>query len=113
MKKIKLVSNKLSKKVFALLAFALLSIDSAFAQSGKDGLIKANTMIRDMFGDVQNLVYGIAGLVGFVGAIRCYVAWNSGDQDVNKKIMGWFGACIFIVVAGLVITSFFGVQGTP
>ena len=45
---------------------------------------------------------------GFVGGLKVYIAWNSGEQQVNRLVMGWFGACIFLVSVGLVINGFFG-----
>jgi hypothetical protein len=33
---------------------------------------------------------------------------NSGDQDINKELMGWGGSCVFLVVSALVIKAFFG-----
>jgi hypothetical protein len=37
-----------------------------------------------------------------------YSKWNSGDQDINKELMGWGGSCVFLVVSSLVIKAFFG-----
>jgi hypothetical protein len=50
----------------------------------------------------------IGGIVGIVGAIRVYSKWNSGDQDINKELMGWGGSCVFLVVSAVVIKAFFG-----
>ena len=42
-------------------------------------------------------------------AVRVYLKWNSGDQDVQKAVMGWMGSCIFLVVSGVVVKAFFGI----
>ena len=47
-------------------------------------------------------------IVGIVGAIRVYSKWNSGDQDINKELMGWGGSCVFLVVSAVIIKAFFG-----
>ena len=32
---------------------------------------------------------------------------SSGDPDTSKTAASWFGACIFLVIAGTVLRSFF------
>ena len=46
-------------------------------------------------------------LVGLIGGVRVYIKWQSGDQDTQKAIMGWFGACLFLILVGVVIKAFF------
>ncbi|MBS9767646.1 MAG: DUF4134 domain-containing protein [Flavobacteriaceae bacterium] len=81
-----------------------------FAQ-GKKGIDTATTEIKTYYGSVSDLIMAIGAVVGLVGGIRVYIKWNNGDQDVNKSIMSWFGACIFLVLVGVVIKAFFGVNG--
>jgi hypothetical protein len=42
-----------------------------------------------------------------IGGVRVYIKWQSGDQDTQKAIMGWFGACLFLILVGVVIKAFF------
>jgi hypothetical protein len=83
----------------------------AFAQAGGGaaGLGAAETEIRTMFDPASKLILAIGAVVGLIGGIRCYIKWNTGDQDVLKSVMGWGGACLFLVVVALVIKAFFGV----
>ena len=48
-----------------------------------------------------------AGLVGFIGGLRVYNKWTNGDQDVNKEILGYGGAMIFLIVVPEFVTAFF------
>ena len=48
-------------------------------------------------------------VVGIIGGVRVYIKWNSGDQDINKDIMGWGGSCLFLVLVSVFIKAFFGV----
>ncbi len=77
-----------------------------FAQ-GKKAIDTATTEIRGYFESTSDLVLVIGAIVGLVGGIRVYIKWNNGDQDVNKAVMSWFGACIFLVSVGVVLKAFF------
>ncbi|GAA4331764.1 DUF4134 domain-containing protein [Mucilaginibacter gynuensis] len=96
-----------AKKVWA--AVILLALHAqAFAQNGVNGLNTATTTLKTYVAPVTNITLVIGGIVGIVGAIRVYSKWNSGDQDINKELMGWGGSCVFLVVSALVIKAFFG-----
>jgi hypothetical protein len=99
------------KKIFKRVSIALLCTFlqvRAFAQSGVTGLNTATTTLKTYVGPVTNISLVIGGIVGIVGGIRVYSKWNSGDQDINKELMGWGGSCVFLVVSSLVIKAFFG-----
>lgn len=99
------------KKMWALTAVLSLCInDIIFAQSGVNGLNTATTSLKTYIAPVTNITLVIGGIVGIVGAVRVYSKWNSGDQDINKEIMGWGGSCVFLVVSALVIKAFFGLS---
>ena len=99
--------NKL-KRIWASAAALALGSVSALAQSGVTGINTATTSLTTYVGPVTNISLVIGGIVGIVGAIRVYSKWNSGDQDINKELMGWGGSCVFLVVSSLVIKAFFG-----
>lgn len=79
--------------------------------AGAQALNNAAGQVNQFYVPMTNLVFAIAGCVALVGAIRIFIAWNSGDRDIGKMVVGWVGACIFLVAVGLVITGFFGAQG--
>jgi len=97
------------KQIWATTLLSALSALPAFAQSGVSGLNTATSMLTTYVGPVTNISLVIGGIVGIVGAIRVYSKWNSGDQDINKELMGWGGSCVFLVVSSLVIKAFFGI----
>ncbi|WP_431129961.1 DUF4134 domain-containing protein [Flagellimonas flava] len=98
--------NKSKTAILTVLGFLIAFVAQA---QGVEGINAADTEVRSWVESVGNLILAIGGVVGLIGAIRVYIAWNNGDQDVTKKIMGWLGACLFLVIAGGVITGFFGV----
>lgn len=99
--------NKL-KKIWATAVVFTVSTASTFAQNGVTGLNSATTSLKTYVEPVTNVTLVIGGIVGIVGAIRVYSKWNSGDQDINKEVMGWGGSCVFLVVSAVVIKAFFG-----
>jgi hypothetical protein len=92
-----------------VMAAALLLVQaSAKAQSGVSGLNTATSQLKTYIDPATTIVLVIGGIVGIVGAVRVYSKWNSGDQDINKELMGWGGSCLFLVVSSLIVKSFFG-----
>ncbi len=104
------MKNISKSKKYALAFLTMFSfMGSLMAQDGEAGITAASEAISGYFDSVSTLILAIGAIVGLIGAIRVYVAWNSGDRDVNRMIMGWFGACIFLVVVGLVLQAFFSI----
>ncbi len=99
--------NKL-KQLWATAALMVLGTVTAFAQNGVTGLNTATSSLKTYVDPVTNIALVIGGIVGIVGAIRVYSKWNSGDQDINKELMGWGGSCVFLVVSAVIIKAFFG-----
>lgn len=98
-----------SKTKKLLMSAVLLAVTvPTFAQSGVNGLNTATSTLKTYVDPVTNITLVIGGIVGIVGAIRVYSKWNSGDQDINKELMGWGGSCVFLVVSALVVKAFFG-----
>jgi hypothetical protein len=101
------LSNKF-KKVCAVAVVTALAANSAMAD-GVQGINVANTTIRQYIDPVSSMCLGIGAFIGIIGGIRVYTKWNSGDQDINKELMGWGGSCVFLVLVSVVIKGFFGV----
>jgi len=101
--------NHKFKQMWATAVLLAITSASTFAQSGVTGINTATTTLTTYVGPVTNIALVIGGIVGIVGAIRVYSKWNSGDQDINKELMGWGGSCVFLVVSSLVIKAFFGI----
>lgn len=93
-------------KVSAFAATLFLGVFQAMAQSSA-GIDQATAEVSSYVDPVSNLIIAIGAVVGLIGGVRVYIKWQSGDQDTQKAIMGWFGACLFLILVGVVIKSFF------
>lgn len=103
MKKINL---KIHQKRMALL-FGMLCMASLVLAQSATGIDQATSEINSYVDPVSNLIIAIGAVVGLIGGVRVYIKWQSGDQDTQKAIMGWFGACLFLILVGVVIKAFF------
>lgn len=99
--------SKIVQRAFAL-AISIMVVTNTFAQ-GAAGIDAASSELATYMDPLGNMMMILGGLVGLVGAVRVYLKWNSGDQDVQKAVMGWMGSCIFLVVSGVVVKAFFGI----
>ena len=104
MKTIKTIKSK----VIAAFALIFFAGNQVFAQ-GSVGIDAASSELATYVDPVANMILIIGAVVGLIGGVRVYIKWNSGDQDVQKAVMGWMGACLFLVLVGGVIKAFFGV----
>jgi hypothetical protein len=98
--------NVTTKKVLTL-ALAIMAITPAFAQGGATAISNAASDITDYWDPVKLILKAVGGLVGFIGGLRVYNKWTNGDQDVNKEILGYGGAMIFLLVVPEFVTAFF------
>lgn len=97
----------MKKRIASLLAL-LSAYQLSFAQ-GAVGIDAASSELVTYIDPIGNMILIIGAIVGLIGGVRVYIKWNSGDQDVQKSIMGWFGSCLFLVTIGIIIKAFFGV----
>lgn len=93
-------------KAAVLIAASFVWISQALAQSPA-GIDQATAEVSSYVDPVSNLIIAIGAVVGLIGGVRVYIKWQSGDQDTQKAIMGWFGACLFLILVGVVIKAFF------
>ncbi len=91
-----------------LLSLIVASTASTTFAQGAQGIDAATSELATYMEPLGNMMMILGGLIGLIGAIRVYMKWNSGDQDVQKSLMGWLGSCIFLVVSGVVVKAFFG-----
>ncbi|WP_431293360.1 DUF4134 domain-containing protein [Pedobacter sp. P26] len=98
------------KKLFSL-GLAMLLAGHSFAQTagGTTGINAATSSLTSYVDPISTLTLAIGAVVGIIGGVRVYIKWNSGDQDINKDIMGWGGSCLFLVLVSVFIKAFFGV----
>ena len=90
----------------AALLLLILMLGHVAAQSAA-GIDQATSEVKSYIDPISNLIIAIGAVVGLIGGVRVYIKWQSGDQDTQKALMGWFGACLFLVLVGVVIKAFF------
>ena len=94
------------KLILTLMAVVLVS--AAMAQgNGIKGITDATSMVTSYFAPLTKLIYAVGAVVGLIGGIKVYQKFSSGDPDTSKTAASWFGACIFLVIVGVVLESFF------
>ena len=49
----------------------------------------------------------VAAILGLVGGVRVYSKFSSGDPDASKSATALFLSCVFLVIVGTVLRSFF------
>lgn len=105
--KFKINKKKLLGNVLTV-ALALFAFSPVLAAGrGSSALEDAANDIKSYYAGVKLILYAIGGVVGLIGGIRIYNKWQNGDQDVNKELMGWGGACIFLMIVPTFIDAFF------
>lgn len=100
-----------TQKLLAIAALFTLTAPAAFSQigGGTTGINAATSSLTSYVDPVSSLTLAIGAVVGIIGGVRVYIKWNSGDNDINKELMGWGGSCFFMVLVSVVIKAFFGV----
>lgn len=99
-----------TKKLFVgLILSALAGPAGAQTGGGTTGINAATSSLTSYVDPISTLCLAIGAVVGIIGGVRVYIKWNSGDQDINKELMGWGGSCLFLVLVSVVIKAFFGV----
>lgn len=87
---------------------AVVLASAAMAQgNGIKGITDATSMVTSYFAPLTKLIYAVGAVVGLIGGIKVYQKFSSGDPDTSKMAASWFGACIFLVIVGVVLESFF------
>ena len=95
-------------KKLILTSMAVVLASAAMAQgNGIKGITDATSMVTSYFAPLTKLIYAVGAVVGLIGGIKVYQKFSSGDPDTSKTAASWFGACIFLVIVGVVLESFF------
>ena len=95
-------------KMMYATAIALVLLMSVDANAQLAGIEDAAGTIKKSYPTVKTLIYAVAGITGLVGGVRIYNKWTNGDQDINKEIVGWGGAALFISLVPTVVGAVLG-----
>lgn len=99
--------NSVNSKKMLTGALVILAMCPLFAQGGASAISNAASDIKDYWDPIKLILKAVGGLVGFIGGLRVYNKWTNGDQDVNKEILGYGGAMVFLIVVPEFVTAFF------
>ena len=76
--------------------FSLCSALASFAQgNGMAGISEATNMVTSYFDPLTKLIFAV------------YSKFSSGDPDASKSATALFLSCVFLVIVGTVLRSFF------
>lgn len=107
MKSLNFKSVNIGLRKTCLFVCLFLVAQMIFAQGGGNaGIQAAASEIKGYMSSMTTLTYAIGAIVGIIGAIRIYIKWTAGD-DINKELMGWGGAFIFLMIVPTVVNGFF------
>ena len=96
------------KKSAIFLILMLPASLASFAQgNGMAGISEATNMVTSYFDPLTKLIFAVAAVLGLVGGVRVYSKFNSGDPDASKSATALFLSCVFLVIVGTVLRSFF------
>ena len=96
------------KKSAIFLILMLPASLASFAQgNGMAGISEATNMVTSYFDPLTKLIFAVAAVLGLVGGVRVYSKFNSGDPDASKSATVLFLSCVFLVIVGTVLRSFF------
>ena len=96
------------KKSAIFLILMLPATLASFAQgNGMAGISEATNMVTSYFDPLTKLIFAVAAVLGLVGGVRVYSKFNSGDSDASKSATALFLSCVFLVIVGTVLRSFF------
>ena len=91
--------------------FTILSLFCALAAmaqgNGMAGLQEATNRVTSYFDPITKLIFALAAVLGLIGGVRVYSKFSSGDPDASKNATALFLSCVFLVVVGAVLRSFF------
>ena len=96
------------KKSAIFLILMLPASLASFAQgNGMAGIIEATNIVTSYFDPLTNLIVAVAAVLGLVGGVRASSKFNSGDPDASKSATALCLSCVFLVIVGPVVRSFF------
>ena len=101
------IRKYVTKKKVLTHALVMLAMTAMIAQCGATAISNAASDIKDYWDPIKLILKAVGGLVGFIGGLRVYNKWTNGDHDVNKEILGYGGAMIFLIVVPEFVTAFF------
>lgn len=95
------------KNILSIIAMVAAFTVEAQQGKGMAGINDATTMVTSYFDPLTRLIFAVAAVLGLVGGVRVYSKFSSGDPDASKSATALFLSCVFLVIVGTVLRSFF------
>jgi hypothetical protein len=61
---------------------------------------------------LSDLVLVIGAITGIIGGLRVYANWqirgHRHNHPIDAQVIGWFGSCLFLILAGIFIKALYG-----
>ncbi len=94
---------------FAVVLFSpiLVRIQPGGIDAGANALTSLTASLEAYIDPVTTVMYVVAAVVGIVGAFRVYTQWQQGKDNVMATASGWFGSCLFLLIANTVLRAMF------
>lgn len=102
-----MIKINMTTKTLLAFAFLMIAISPLMAQGGATAISNAAKDIKEYWGPLKLVLQAVGGIVGLIGGLRIYNKWTNGDQDINKEILGYGGAMIFLIVVPEFVGAFF------
>lgn len=99
--------KKLLIPILTLFNSALLLAQTNDISTGATALEGLTGDLETYIDPVTKVIYMAAIIVGLIGAFKVYTAWQAGKEGVMAIATGWFGSCLFILVANTLLRGFF------
>src|ERR1019366_2665424 len=108
----KMLNQRGTSTLLLFFVMALAGLTPFLADAGtmldiNAGLTTATSTINGTYALVSKLCLAVGAIVGLAGGIRVYVRWNNGEREIQREIIGWAGACVFLLLTGTVLAVFF------
>ena len=100
------IQKSVTRKQLLLLLLLGICVTTPILAQGAGAITDAANSIKSYWGPLKILIMMIGGIVG----LRIYNKWTNGDQDINKEILGWGGACLFLILVPIFVGAFFGLN---
>ena len=101
------------KTASAVFFFALTFAAYAQDPPGIDDFNQATQQMHSVYFSLSHLVLVIGALTGIIGGLRVYTNWQIGGHHhrhpIDSQVIGWFGSCLFLILAGIFIKALYGI----
>lgn len=94
---IQIAKDPLKAGLSLFLLILLLIPDVSFGQAIEGGEGWASPYIKSL----SRVLLAGGGILGVFGAIKIYIKWNSGHQQIADDIMYWGGSCVALILISI------------